>query len=543
VARARSTTDMLPIDPQLLEELVESDWTDCSGHMPRQLAPAPHTVMPHRQQMTGPTAPAPAEPLREQDRLCPLANVARIMATELPEDAKIARSAKVMMQEIVTEFLCFITSEANDISLTKGHKAVTQDDVVQAFENLDLGVFSPVLATAARFFAKQEQATSCNGSTDGVSIGPPMTIAATSASNVHDPPEVNNYTRANTATCADTSSMRTDRHPMMNAPVTATKTIRDAPDAPDAPDGVPLAMGTVNEMLSMLPLVADAPPHALQNHGQGLLMAGSNSLLLHQPCGGSVHSIDAEWAPSKSQGLLMAGSNSLLLQQPCGGSVHSIDAPSENMPSSLSSSEHSSLCTSASSSLHDSPRMQYTRMQSKIPVAALMAEAQGIAFQDRAHAIAGDPSKVHYGPPAVMATAINATMPSPIITASVAVASNLAIDRCTMHRSLSAFALNQQESDSIYAQRVTWDAQRDAHTEQYSQSMHLAGRTAIARGQPAGNVLGRPCAFGLQGRQSTGRADATLGRHFARGPANVGADAFKRRTKVGSTSFSKIRVQ
>ena len=296
---------------------------------------------------------------------------------------------------------------------------------------------------------------------------------------------------------------------MMNAPVTATKTIRDAPDAPDAPDGVPLAMGTVNEMLSMLPLVADAPPHALQNHGQGLLMAGSNSLLLHQPCGGS---------------------------------VHSIDAPSENMPSSLSSSAHSSLCTSASSSLHDSPRMQYTRMQSKIPVAALMAEAQGIASQDRAHAIASDPSKVHYGPPAVMATAINATMPSPIITASVAVASNLAIDRCTMHRSLSAFALNQQESDSIYAQRVTWDAQRDAHTEQYSQSMHLAGRTAIARGQPAGNV-GRPCAFGFQGRQSTGRADATLGRHFARGPANVGADAFKRRTKVGSTSLSKVRVQ
>ena len=132
MARARSTTDMLSIEPELLEELVESDWTDCSGHMPRQLAPAPHTVMPHRQQ----TAPAPAEPLREQDRLCPLANVARIMATELPEDAKIARSAKVMMQEIVTEFLCFITSEANDISLTKGHKAVTQDDVVQAFENL-----------------------------------------------------------------------------------------------------------------------------------------------------------------------------------------------------------------------------------------------------------------------------------------------------------------------------------------------------------------------------------------------------------------------
>ena len=60
---------------------------------------------------------APTEPLRDQDRLLPVANVARLMASELPPDAKIAKEAKVLMQEMVSEFICFLTGEANDISI------------------------------------------------------------------------------------------------------------------------------------------------------------------------------------------------------------------------------------------------------------------------------------------------------------------------------------------------------------------------------------------------------------------------------------------
>ncbi|POS86562.1 hypothetical protein EPUL_001295, partial [Erysiphe pulchra] len=49
--------------------------------------------------------------VKEQDRWLPIANVARIMKIALPENAKIAKEAKECMQECVSEFIAFITSE------------------------------------------------------------------------------------------------------------------------------------------------------------------------------------------------------------------------------------------------------------------------------------------------------------------------------------------------------------------------------------------------------------------------------------------------
>ncbi|KAJ5178980.1 hypothetical protein N7492_002190 [Penicillium capsulatum] len=49
--------------------------------------------------------------VKEQDRWLPIANVARIMKLALPENAKIAKEAKECMQECVSEFISFITSE------------------------------------------------------------------------------------------------------------------------------------------------------------------------------------------------------------------------------------------------------------------------------------------------------------------------------------------------------------------------------------------------------------------------------------------------
>jgi len=45
------------------------------------------------------------------------APVARIMKTALPENAKIAKEAKECMQECVSEFISFITSEGMQIPL------------------------------------------------------------------------------------------------------------------------------------------------------------------------------------------------------------------------------------------------------------------------------------------------------------------------------------------------------------------------------------------------------------------------------------------
>ncbi len=49
--------------------------------------------------------------LREQDRYLPIANVSRIMKKTLPGNAKIAKDAKETVQECVSEFISFITSE------------------------------------------------------------------------------------------------------------------------------------------------------------------------------------------------------------------------------------------------------------------------------------------------------------------------------------------------------------------------------------------------------------------------------------------------
>lgn len=53
--------------------------------------------------------------VKEQDRWLPIANVARIMKLALPDNAKIAKEAKECMQECVSEFISFITSEGESL--------------------------------------------------------------------------------------------------------------------------------------------------------------------------------------------------------------------------------------------------------------------------------------------------------------------------------------------------------------------------------------------------------------------------------------------
>ncbi|GMY36090.1 nuclear transcription factor Y subunit B-1-like [Fagus crenata] len=50
--------------------------------------------------------------VRKQDRYLPIANISRIMKKALPANGKIAKEAKDTMQECVSEFISFITSES-----------------------------------------------------------------------------------------------------------------------------------------------------------------------------------------------------------------------------------------------------------------------------------------------------------------------------------------------------------------------------------------------------------------------------------------------
>lgn len=59
--------------------------------------------------------------LREQDRYLPIANVSRIMKRILPDSAKIAKDAKECVQECVSEFIAFVTSEGKSCSRNEGN--------------------------------------------------------------------------------------------------------------------------------------------------------------------------------------------------------------------------------------------------------------------------------------------------------------------------------------------------------------------------------------------------------------------------------------
>jgi histone H3/H4 len=74
--------------------------------------------------------------VKEQDRWLPIANVARIMKTALPENAKISKEAKECMQECVSEFISFITTEASEKCQQEKRKTVNGEDILFALTSL-----------------------------------------------------------------------------------------------------------------------------------------------------------------------------------------------------------------------------------------------------------------------------------------------------------------------------------------------------------------------------------------------------------------------
>mmetsp|Transcript_11008 Transcript_11008/g.14375 ORF Transcript_11008/g.14375 Transcript_11008/m.14375 type:complete len:133 (+) Transcript_11008:84-482(+) len=76
------------------------------------------------------------EEIREQDRFLPIANIARIMKLTLPENAKIAKDSKETLQECVSEFISFITSEASDKCMQEKRKTINGDDLLWAMSTL-----------------------------------------------------------------------------------------------------------------------------------------------------------------------------------------------------------------------------------------------------------------------------------------------------------------------------------------------------------------------------------------------------------------------
>ncbi|CAA7406842.1 unnamed protein product [Spirodela intermedia] len=74
--------------------------------------------------------------VREQDRFLPIANVIRIMRRVLPAHAKIADDAKETIQECLSEYISFVTSEANERCKQEQRKIITAEDLLWAMSQL-----------------------------------------------------------------------------------------------------------------------------------------------------------------------------------------------------------------------------------------------------------------------------------------------------------------------------------------------------------------------------------------------------------------------
>ncbi|KAH7034939.1 nuclear transcription factor Y subunit B-3 [Microdochium trichocladiopsis] len=95
--------------------------------------------------------------VKEQDRWLPIANVARIMKTALPENAKIAKDAKECMQECVSEFISFITSEASEKCHQEKRKTVNGEDILFAMTSLGFENYAEALKIYLSKYREQSQ--------------------------------------------------------------------------------------------------------------------------------------------------------------------------------------------------------------------------------------------------------------------------------------------------------------------------------------------------------------------------------------------------
>lgn len=117
--------------------------------------------------------------VKEQDRWLPIANVARIMKTALPENAKIAKEAKECMQECVSEFISFITSEASEKCQQEKRKTVNGEDILFAMTSLGFENYAEALKiylskyreTQSSRTENQNRPTSSGGFPSGGPVG------------------------------------------------------------------------------------------------------------------------------------------------------------------------------------------------------------------------------------------------------------------------------------------------------------------------------------------------------------------------------------
>ncbi len=142
-------TDPVPITEQEVGEYREQD-----RYLP---VSSSHTFPPsltsHRTSAFSPFSPPP-RPLKSSSFLSAvwpppppikIANVSRIMKNAVPPTAKIAKDAKECVQECVSEFISFITSEAAEKCQLEKRKTIGGEDILYAMVSLGFENYAETL--------------------------------------------------------------------------------------------------------------------------------------------------------------------------------------------------------------------------------------------------------------------------------------------------------------------------------------------------------------------------------------------------------------
>merc|ERR1711983_124423 len=74
--------------------------------------------------------------LREQDRFLPIYNISKVMKKVVPHSGKVAKEARECVQECVSEFISFITSEASERCQAEKRKTINGEDILFAMSTL-----------------------------------------------------------------------------------------------------------------------------------------------------------------------------------------------------------------------------------------------------------------------------------------------------------------------------------------------------------------------------------------------------------------------
>uniref|UniRef100_A0A0N4ZPG6 CBFD_NFYB_HMF domain-containing protein n=1 Tax=Parastrongyloides trichosuri TaxID=131310 RepID=A0A0N4ZPG6_PARTI len=86
----------------------------------------------------------------DQIRFLPIANVTRVMKRAIPSQGKLSKEARECVQECVSEFISFISSEASDKCALEKRKTITTEDILYAFKTLGFDNYHEYLSRFAK---------------------------------------------------------------------------------------------------------------------------------------------------------------------------------------------------------------------------------------------------------------------------------------------------------------------------------------------------------------------------------------------------------